>query len=256
MLAQPNVAEVVATLDDLGLNGALGLVSGDRAALVALAAWMAPGDEAGSPIHPGQRDSASTGGSQVSAASAASVVESLKERIIEHFAQATSGGRTVRELSVFAALMAGDRWASAMSRARGLRLASGEIRRLERLWSARALWPAVVAVPGDMRPIHRLFRRNTDAGVDAILIELAQRSTTTEAATRAGQAALEAWFRRRDTILPHPLVDGRELVAVVGMAPGPWVGRTLDALEEAQASGEIQSRNQALALAIELARAD
>jgi hypothetical protein len=36
-----------------------------------------------------------------------------------------------------------------------------------------------------------------------------------------------------------PLLGGEEIMAVTGMAPGPDVGRVLDALREAQLRGEV-----------------
>jgi len=52
-----------------------------------------------------------------------------------------------------------------------------------------------------------------------------------------------------ETIAPRPLVDGNELMTVLGIEPGPEVGRLLDLLEEAQAAGEIATAEEALALA-------
>jgi hypothetical protein len=69
----------------------------------------------------------------------------------------------------------------------------------------------------------------------------------------AGVAGLAAWFNDRDRILPRPLVNGRELVEAVGREPGPWIRDTLDAVEAAQASGDIRQHDQALAFAIKVA---
>jgi tRNA nucleotidyltransferase/poly(A) polymerase len=48
---------------------------------------------------------------------------------------------------------------------------------------------------------------------------------------------------------PAPLVRGDELAAHLGIAPGPEIGRRLDALREAQYAGEVATRDEALALA-------
>ncbi len=65
---------------------------------------------------------------------------------------------------------------------------------------------------------------------------------------------LEPWLVRyedpRDP-LAHllPLLDGRDVLQSLGGKPGPWVGQLLDALQEAQACGQIQTRAEALSFA-------
>jgi hypothetical protein len=44
-----------------------------------------------------------------------------------------------------------------------------------------------------------------------------------------------------------PLLDGDDVMAAVGIGPGPMVGRLLADLREAQALGHIQTREEALA---------
>src|SRR5512145_962432 len=56
--------------------------------------------------------------------------------------------------------------------------------------------------------------------------------------------------RRADP--PEPLVRGDEL----GLEPGPLIGRILDAIDEERAAGTISTREEALALARELAEAE
>ena len=53
--------------------------------------------------------------------------------------------------------------------------------------------------------------------------------------------------RRADP--PAPLVRGDEL----GLEPGPAIGRILESIEEERAAGTISTREEALALARELA---
>ena len=55
---------------------------------------------------------------------------------------------------------------------------------------------------------------------------------------------------------PEPLVDGRQLMAHLGLKPGPEVGRLLQLIEEAQAVGEIVTAEEALALVKEKRGAD
>ncbi len=49
------------------------------------------------------------------------------------------------------------------------------------------------------------------------------------------------------------LITGRDVMDLTGISPGPVVGKILDAVEAARIEGEISSREQALALAAELA---
>jgi hypothetical protein len=49
--------------------------------------------------------------------------------------------------------------------------------------------------------------------------------------------------------LQQPLVDGYTVMRHFNLAPGPAVGRLLERLREAQASGDVTSPDEALALA-------
>ena len=55
--------------------------------------------------------------------------------------------------------------------------------------------------------------------------------------------------RYEETVDPPPLVTGRDLLAELGLSPGPGIGRLLETLREAQAAGEVQTREEALAFA-------
>ena len=86
------------------------------------------------------------------------------------------------------------------------------------------------------RAIHR-FRRTTEPwALDALaFVGAPELVGVVEAARRADPAA--------------PLVRGDEL----GLEPGPAIGRILDAIDEERAAGTISTRDEALALARELA---
>jgi hypothetical protein len=87
------------------------------------------------------------------------------------------------------------------------------------------------------RTIHR-FRRQTEPWtLDALAYVGSQELVgIVEAARRADP--------------PTPLVRGDEL----GLEPGPEIGRILDVIDEERAAGTIATREEALALARELAR--
>jgi len=44
------------------------------------------------------------------------------------------------------------------------------------------------------------------------------------------------------------LIDGRDIMRMFGLAPGPLIGRLLARVHEAHASGELSTREEALAL--------
>ncbi|MFQ3613646.1 MAG: CCA tRNA nucleotidyltransferase [Cyanobacteriota bacterium] len=71
-------------------------------------------------------------------------------------------------------------------------------------------------------------------------------------ATGCDWQKLQPWLTRYEDPgdpLAHlvPLLDGSDLLHSLGAKPGPWVGQLLDALQEAQAGGQIQTRVEALA---------
>ncbi len=51
---------------------------------------------------------------------------------------------------------------------------------------------------------------------------------------------------------PRPPIDGNELIRAFGGLPGPEIGRLLAELREASFAGEVNGRDEALALAREL----
>jgi hypothetical protein len=55
-------------------------------------------------------------------------------------------------------------------------------------------------------------------------------------------------FQEEVLTAPPRLVTGHDLMTALGLAPGPLVGRLLEAVQEAQAAGEVTTREQALAL--------
>jgi len=64
------------------------------------------------------------------------------------------------------------------------------------------------------------------------------------------------WFERHEqTVAPPALVTGDDLMAELGLDPGPQIGRLLEAVRETQAAGEVTTREQALALARRLSQA-
>lgn len=105
------------------------------------------------------------------------------------------------------------------------------------------------------RSIFRFFHAVGDVGVDLVLLALADRLAT-EGFTLMPQAwerelevcrmLLESWWERREVELkPAKLINGHDLQEQFGIHPGPQIGKILEALQEAQALGEVTSRAEA-----------
>jgi len=56
-------------------------------------------------------------------------------------------------------------------------------------------------------------------------------------------------FEERVVVEPPKLVDGDDLMSALGIPPGPRLGELLELVREAQAAGELTTREEAIALA-------
>ena len=150
------------------------------------------------------------------------------------------------------------------ARLQKLRFSRAEVRRVARIVKEH-LRPAHLTREATVtrRAIYRYFRDTGDAGVDVVLLSLAD-----HLATWGPHLREERWIRRLDvaelllhhyferpqeTVAPQLPVDGHDLMRELGVGPGPGIGRALDAIREAVAAGEISSREDALTLAAEIA---
>jgi tRNA nucleotidyltransferase/poly(A) polymerase len=113
------------------------------------------------------------------------------------------------------------------------------------------------------RAVYRFFRDTGPAGVDIVLLSLADYLAKFGGSPPpqdewAGHVAgcarlLEAFFERRaERVQPPALVTGDDLMAALDLAPGPLIGKLLEGVREAQAAGEVTSREAALACARQL----
>jgi poly(A) polymerase len=107
------------------------------------------------------------------------------------------------------------------------------------------------------RAIYRYFRDTGETGIDILLLALAD-----YLASRGPLASIEEWKkhcqliqyilaehdRQQTKILPVKLIHGHDIMDTFGLAPGPLVGKLLDVVNEAYASGELSTREEALAL--------
>ncbi len=114
------------------------------------------------------------------------------------------------------------------------------------------------------KAIYRFFRDAGEAGVDLVLLGLADlRGTqgpglpqaTWTAALDVARILLENyWEKPQETVAPPRLLNGNELMAELGLEPGRIVGRLLEEIREEQATGQVETREQALHFAREQLR--
>jgi poly(A) polymerase len=107
------------------------------------------------------------------------------------------------------------------------------------------------------RAIYRYFRDTGDAAIDILFLALAD-----HLATCGPHLDMEEWKGRcqlvnyilvghkkqQAKILPAKLIDGYDLMSVFDLPPGQLIGELLAKVREAQASGELSTKEEALAL--------
>ena len=148
----------------------------------------------------------------------------------------------------------------AADRLQALRFSRDEI---DRAWViiGQHLRPAHLARAGRVtgRAVYRYFRATGCGGVDVVLLALADHLATWgpnldeqhwAQRLEVVETLLTHWFEHREeTVSPPPLLTGDDLMAELDLEPGPQIGRLLEAVREAQAAGEVRTRQEALALA-------
>jgi len=198
--------------------------------------------------------------------------------LAEHFAQEVSSGSTRRLLLKLAALLhdvAKPQTKAADSRGRirflghasegavitedileRLRFSGKEIKLVETM-IIHHLRPGQMShddLPSH-RAIYRYFRDTGDAGIDILFLSLAD-----HLATRGPNLNLTSWqehaqmvnyvlaqrFQKENLVVIPKLVDGHDLINIFGMSPGPKIGEFLEGVREAQATGELTTREEAL----------
>jgi putative nucleotidyltransferase with HDIG domain len=212
-----------------------------------------------------------------------------REQIAKHFSEPLNADRSMRSLLFFAALYhdvskpetktveesGRTRFFNhdvkgvevAAQRARTFNLSNHEIERLRIIIKnhMRIHFFADRVINEKQTPsrkaIYRFFRDSGEAGVDLVLLGLADvRATRVHALTiEVWNAYLDVarillenyWERPQEIVSPPRLIDGNELMKELGIKPGPMVGQLLEAIRENQAAGKIENREQALDFARE-----
>jgi poly(A) polymerase len=202
------------------------------------------------------------------------------EALTEHFAELVSAGSTRRSLLKLAALLhdvAKPQTKAITEEGRtrflghakeGAAIAAKIMERLRFSGKEVKLVGIVINYhlrPGQMsqqglpsrRAIYRYFRDCGEAGVDILFLSLAD-----HLASRGPDLSLDGWrehanlvdyviarhAEQEELVSPASLLNGHDLINVFNMKPGPRMGKLLEAVHEAQASGEVATREEALAL--------
>lgn len=121
----------------------------------------------------------------------------------------------------------------------------------------RPLYLAAEDHPPSRRTIYRYFRALREAGLDVGLLALAD-----HLATYNGIGNEEVWSSllsvistlystyyhdHEQIVAPPRLLDGHSIMELLDTPPGHEIGRLLQLLEEAQAAGEVSTRDEAVA---------
>jgi poly(A) polymerase len=202
------------------------------------------------------------------------------EALAEHFAEPVGAGSTRRSLLKLAALLhdvAKPQTKAVTEEGRtrflghskeGAAVAAAVMERLRFSGKGVKLVEIVINYhlrPGQMsqqglpsrRAIYRYFRDCGEAGIDILYLSLAD-----HLASRGPNLNLSGWreharlvdyviaqhAEQEELVSPVRLLSGHDLINVFNMKPGPRMGKLLEVVREAQASGEISTKEEALAL--------
>ncbi len=213
----------------------------------------------------------------------------FREQIAAHFAESLNTDRSVRSALFFAALyhdvqkpvtrtvdesgrirffdhdVKGAEIAT--QRARTFNLSNDEVERIHKIILHHMRFHFFTSrIEGDQqepsrKAIYRYFRDADKAGIDLVLLGLADLRgmcdhTLTQdnwvAALDVARILLENyWEKPEQSIAPPRLLDGNELMRELNLQPGRIIGQLLEAIREGQATGKIETREQALEFARE-----
>jgi poly(A) polymerase len=204
----------------------------------------------------------------------------FRDQFNHHLNQYLSNTRTVRQLIFLAALchdvgkpsVLGDQHVTPFfeghekigaemmeHRARELRLSNRGILRLGQILRNQEE-PSTLERSAHVTPreIYRYFRKTGEAGIEVIILSMADFLGTYvppapqnawQTRVELARTLFEAYFHEHDQYIdPSPLLKGDEIITIFGIQEGPEVGLLIEQLREAQATGEVRTREEALAL--------
>lgn len=150
----------------------------------------------------------------------------------------------------------------AANRARALALSAHEIQRIETiiehhmrvLYMLNALQNGGLEKPA-RRTMYRYFKDTGPTGIDICLLALADLRGTYgvalpqdvwESALKVCRGLMEAyWEKSAEVVSPPRLLTGNDVMKLFNLKPGKEIGRLLAAVQEAQAAGEVNNREEA-----------
>ncbi len=150
----------------------------------------------------------------------------------------------------------------AANRMRELHLSNDEIDRVQRIIRNHMRIHSMVGrlftdgTQPSRRAIYRFFRDAREAGVDLVILSLADLRATYEHSLPEDlwKTALDVcrillenyWEKPAEVVKPPALLDGHEVMQAFDLKPSPRVGQLLEAIREAQAMGKILTKEDAL----------
>jgi poly(A) polymerase len=203
-----------------------------------------------------------------------------REQVHDHYATWLNPDRTLMALVTFAALYHDaakpdtgsldasgeihfyehDQAGALLARRRlaDLRLSNDEIDRVETI-VRHHMRPLLLGQSDQLptrRAIYRFYRDTGPAGVDTCFLSLADflatygPSVSQDAWTHHLEVVrqlLSAWWdSQAEVVSPPPLLNGKTLMERFSLSPGPQLGKLLESVREAQATGQVSSRDEAL----------
>lgn len=145
---------------------------------------------------------------------------------------------------------------------RRLRFATLEVRLGQKIDLGNPLaWRLTLKTPAPL-DLYRFFRETKGAGVEALLLSLADRlanlkgdisSPEWQGHLSTTRAILSCYFgEERERIFPPTLLTGNDLQRWFHLEPGPLIGHLLETVREAQVEGKVRSREEGLKLVEEV----
>jgi len=154
------------------------------------------------------------------------------------------GGVSVLALTTLAGLLLGPDARTRIGEAcERLRLGTRTRVELDTLCDCAASFPSFPEEGREGRAFYRFFRDRQPAGPELLLLPLSERLITPELAARLVAFYFDH-YRSTDADL---LLSGGQVMEMLGIAPGPELGRHMERLREAESLGIVATEEEARA---------